>query len=597
MNYEKIEANGATYTFDYNECVNIDINEDVTEFHFAPYKGERYSGTKYYLRLVKKQFPNIKKIYIEAGVNAIYVSNFMFPNVDEVVSDNVIFKSGKYLIRYGTLMNTFCKNDDEEIDLDGIDTIEKFALEGCRSMKFINGNLKDCHEQAFNGSMVMLKALEGNHMRVVGNVAVNTSTDSDDVIVPDNFYDIDDIHIDSHDCLKDKNLIIHRRNLLHCISSTARIKKLIVQCDVDVFDLCSVINLPHIGEIEVDEHNPYINIYDSVIYTKDGTKVLRCHQSRTGKVVIRDGVKFIDNSAFFGCKQISSVVMPDSVIRIGDSAFSNCENLKYVRYSNNVDYIPSSCFSGCRNLETFDYNGHLKLIRSGAFSYCMKLNTIFNLEHCSLIDDLAFNQCRNVNEFHIPKTTVVNSFSLSSATKIYLEHESQFNEKFIDAVGICIVSYDNVYYSDYMRDDLVVNVIIGDRSICVPRCMTKNSFAKFNDELVNVIRDENKEFEFFKNINSKDVRQKLIYKAYQMKRSEVYESYMKRIAKSFFENMLSDENIAEDKVVKFLYYDLLSVKALEEFLPTIQERNLNIAAAYILDKKDKKNAAKHSLKL
>lgn len=77
----------------------------------------------------------------------------MFPNVKNVISYNRCFLNSNMLLmkEYGKsleddgtrmetiwLLNTFCKQPDEVIDLKSVEYIDKYAFSGCQSTKIIN---------------------------------------------------------------------------------------------------------------------------------------------------------------------------------------------------------------------------------------------------------------------------------------------------------------------------------------------------------------------------------------------------------------------------------------------------------------------------
>ena len=81
------------YIAERGKCVDVDIDDDVTTLTFARMRNVSISNLQYgvfapsyFLRDVKKQFPNIKEIVIEQGVDDIDISNMMFPNVRRVSS-------------------------------------------------------------------------------------------------------------------------------------------------------------------------------------------------------------------------------------------------------------------------------------------------------------------------------------------------------------------------------------------------------------------------------------------------------------------------------------------------------------------------------
>lgn len=91
------------------------------------------------LRSVKKQFPSVETLIIGKSTSTLEISNFMFPNVKEVISENnQDFKSGNALIKHGydgfKLLNTFCKQTDEVIDLQDVISVN-MLLSLCRRME------------------------------------------------------------------------------------------------------------------------------------------------------------------------------------------------------------------------------------------------------------------------------------------------------------------------------------------------------------------------------------------------------------------------------------------------------------------------------
>ena len=58
------------------------------------------------------------------------------------------------------------------------------------------------------------------------------------------------------------------------------------------------------------------------------------------------GLEYLDDDAFYGCYQLSSVIIPSSVTDIGGSAFSDCSSLTSVTIPSSVTSIGSNAFSG-----------------------------------------------------------------------------------------------------------------------------------------------------------------------------------------------------------------------------------------------------------
>ena len=122
-----------------------------------------------------------------------------------------------------------------------------------------------------------------------------------------------------------------------------------------------------------------------------------------GVGIIPQGVTKIEDEAFWGCKNLTSIVIPDSVTTIGYRAFSHCENLKSIvveeensKYDsrNNCNAIIETATNtlvfGCSTTIIPD---SVTTIGSGAFRGCENLTSIVIPESVTTIGELAYCGC------------------------------------------------------------------------------------------------------------------------------------------------------------------------------------------------------------
>ena len=110
----KKDSKGVTYYFSDDDgimCVDIDIEPGVKSVVFQEGRSfSKYRGysSRFLLRNVKKQFPNVERLIISGErIYTIDISNMMFPNVKEViVKDNDSYEPGPYLMTVMTAENS-----------------------------------------------------------------------------------------------------------------------------------------------------------------------------------------------------------------------------------------------------------------------------------------------------------------------------------------------------------------------------------------------------------------------------------------------------------------------------------------------------------
>lgn len=90
------------------------------------------------------------------------------------------------------------------------------------------------------------------------------------------------------------------------------------------------------------EANPAYKSVNNCCLTKDGkTLVFGCAIS-----IIPDGVKEIEDFAFFSCARLSSITIPDEVEYIGNWSFGNCKKLVSVNIPQSVKELVLCAFTG-----------------------------------------------------------------------------------------------------------------------------------------------------------------------------------------------------------------------------------------------------------
>ena len=173
---------------------------------------------------------------------------------------------------------------------------------------------------------------------------------------------------------------------------------------------------------------------------------------------------FVEDYAFYNCKNLNEIYADNILEYIGEYAFSetnlNSVNLEYLttladgvfsKCSNlsSVDIpicenIGDRAFYNCSNLSNISLDNCLN-IWSEAFRFCKKLN-ISNLNKCEYIGKYAFNDCENIKQITLKKCTDIGEgafYNCKNLNRVYIYTSDV----------VCKLADKNVFCSDNKTPD------------------------------------------------------------------------------------------------------------------------------------------------
>lgn len=133
------------------------------------------------------------------------------------------------------------------------------------------------------------------------------------------------------------------------------------------------------------------------------------------KIVIGDKVRRLPRGIFSG-REFTEVALPACLERIDESAFYGCKNLTTINLSDSIRYIGDNAFYGCSSLKNIHWPLRLTTIGSKAFRQTA-LETISLPEGVTSVGDGAFSTCP-AKTVYIPSTAnVEDNFTYSFVLK------------------------------------------------------------------------------------------------------------------------------------------------------------------------------------
>lgn len=302
------------------DIIDIDVEPGIRSIVLSgPNANRNRLSRNVKLRNIFKQFPDVEELVIQEDIMDIDISNFMFPNVRNVDSNNPYFLSCQYLVRLivvnKILKNVFCIKPDEQIQpLYDINIIDDYAFEGCQLASFFNNDtsfntIHTINHHAFDGSS-FFDIPPKNGLKRVGNIVFGVDDDAEEIEFPEGTKCVLPTDIDY------KNV---KRAVIRNIKNVNEINKLpetIVVADTEfsknnMFGIYRYLNTTNVSCIEASPSSGFVS-KDGILYSGDMSCLILCPIKKTGDIIVSEGVTCINDFAFYGTG-IDSVTFPSSL--------------------------------------------------------------------------------------------------------------------------------------------------------------------------------------------------------------------------------------------------------------------------------------------
>lgn len=566
--------NGVTMYIDksLNAVVDMDVEDWVTEIEF---------NSDVEMSDSNKKFPNVEKLIIGPTVDEININNETFSGVKYVDSKNTHYVSGRYLVYASSyrviLENVFSPDENDVIDMSGINKIASYAFHGCKCTNLINLKTTftwpDIEESAFAGSAFEAQTFV-NGVKMVNYIVIDIDKDADKVVLPDTMAQ-QAIFLQDIDLGVVKEMVIHNPNSISNLQYNSNLpEKLTLEIDYYIRPE-DILMLPQtktkkakcIRKLSIKSPH-YVEI-DGIIYTKDMHRLI-VGSAGLKHVEVPEGVEKITDFAFYN-SEIESVKLPDSIKKIGDEAFSNCHNLKEVNLGNGVQQLGNYVFSWDENLTKIELPPSLQEV--GAYSfYKSNIKSITLNEGLSNIVQGAFVGT-HIEKLYIPGSVKhIGKGAISENTKEIIM------PVFLEDILQGIRRTEKINHFDHTSH--IVRLQCGDKYAYLPRYVDISKFADLTKTVTDFFTDFCEERpELWKYAEDTIDKEDLAILEYYDFNAKEAKEYLKRNAKIFALRLIQNKD--EERLAKLLKMNIASNQLLKLLLEEAGE--MPTARAYILE--------------
>ena len=201
----------------------------------------------------------------------------MFPNVEKVIShssrfvgrDGCLFKDNGSTEKKKrlTLLNTFCKKPGVEIDMQDVNAIKDYALEGCKTVDFINADeISSISSASFSGSALKLTKPYINGVSSFKNILLDVDLSESKIDLPKEITCLG-CRISSDFIFKE--VVIHSNNSFSAMTVFSNV----MQCETLFFDFDGFIDTKQLRSVnskyyKISDCNKLYSVHDGILYDK-----------------------------------------------------------------------------------------------------------------------------------------------------------------------------------------------------------------------------------------------------------------------------------------------------------------------------------------
>ena len=236
-----------------------------------------------------------------------------------------------------------------------------------------------------------LTTLTAPGVTILGSMALYRCESLTEITLADTMESIGDYAFQY--CSSLEEIKLNAKEIKQAFSSNGKLQKVIIGKDVEKLKNEFLGMQSNLSSIEVDSSNTNFKIIDEMLYSYDGTRLLKCPVSIAQEnLILPETVTSVDSAAFAYCKNIKSITLTN-IENISSALFCSSEIINVsIPKAKIIEYM---AFYDCKKLESIYIPDTVTEIGSSAFSKTSALKSIFIPASVKTIDHFAFEYWEN----------------------------------------------------------------------------------------------------------------------------------------------------------------------------------------------------------